>query len=131
MRGLWRCHYLCSDVLQAMSEQRYDYAQRYLTQILKSLHQVALDHGAWTTAHLLLPVEDPFAAEEFGGNMFELQAAHQYQSALGELRKARAPAPGYVSADQEVEAGAEGAPRRQRGPKARAKGKGAAAGAEE
>ncbi len=76
-------------------------------------------------------MEDPLAAEEFGGNMFELQAAHQYQSALSELRKARTPLAGPP--DQEADAGAQGLQQPPRGPKARAKpkGKGGSAAGEE
>ena len=58
-----------------------------LRKVLKCLHQVALDRWAWNTGLLLVPVEDPLAPEEFGGDPEELKAAHGYQTALSELKK--------------------------------------------
>jgi hypothetical protein len=86
MRGLWRVHWLLSEVLQAALAEEYEYVKAYLVQILKCLHQVALDSGAWTTANLLLPTEDPLAPDEFGGEPEELQVAYNYVSALKELK---------------------------------------------
>ena len=86
MRGLWRVHWLVSEVLQAALAEEHEYVKAYLVQILKCLHQVALDSGEWTTANLLLPTEDPLAPDEFGGEPEELQVAYNYVSAMKELK---------------------------------------------
>ena len=43
--------------------------------------------AAWHTGHLMVPLEDPLAAEEFGGSPEELMIAQQYRTALSELRR--------------------------------------------
>ena len=63
--------------------------QAHLVQACKCLHQVALDKGAWTQAHLLLADPDPLAPEEFASETHELLAAHAYIAALGDLKKSR------------------------------------------
>ena len=87
LRGLWRCHWLLSNVLQSQIEGEQEFAAAFVCQTLKCLHQVALDQGAWHTGHLMIPLEDPLAAEEFGGSPEELMIAQQYRTALADLRK--------------------------------------------
>ena len=44
-----------------------------LVQMLKTLHQCAIDGGDWSNALLLWPAEDPIGAEDFGGEEAELR----------------------------------------------------------
>ena len=87
MKGLWRAHWLMSNVLQSMSEGETDYAMAFWVQSLKCLHQVALDGGGWHNGQLLIPEEDPLAPEEYGGSPKELMAAQSYRGALAELKR--------------------------------------------
>ena len=86
MRGLWRCHYALSDILQAATEKDNGKVIGYTIQMLKCLHQVALDRGSWHQGQLLLPEVDPLAQDEFGGDPSELQVVHKYTQALKDLK---------------------------------------------
>ena len=86
LRGLWRCHYALSDILQAaVSDDKAKYLGNTM-QMLKCLHQVALDNGSWHQGQLLLPDPDPLAQDEFGGDPNELQVVHKYSQALKDLK---------------------------------------------
>ena len=59
MRGLHRIHYHGSFVLEHMIRGETDEAAVYLTQLLRSMHQVCLENGSWSTAMHMLPRSDP------------------------------------------------------------------------
>jgi len=86
LRGLWRCHRMVSEILEASLGGRHAETTALLCQFLKTLHQVALDKGGWETALLLWVSEDTLGAEAFGGEETEMQQIHLYQKALKELR---------------------------------------------
>ena len=87
MTGMWKCHYLVSEALELATSGHHDQYNMFLVQLLKSLHQSAIDGGDWSNAGLLLPVEDPLAGDDFGGDPEELLVCHGYRSAVSELRK--------------------------------------------
>ena len=62
------------------------------TQACKAVHQVALDQGKWSTATLLLPLEDPLGRDDFAGEEAEMKDVHAYRKALDELRASHASA---------------------------------------
>ena len=113
MKGLWRVHWLISETLQESLAGNHAFTQACLVQLLKGLHQVALDKGGWTTAQLLLPWEDPLAPDEFGGEPEELTVAHNYHSAMQELRKHRLGGGGaHHSSDEDPPGGGGPAPKK-------------------
>ena len=109
MRGLWRVHWILSELLEELLAGNTQYAAAFLVQVLKCLHQVSIDQGSWATGHLLLPLEDPLAPDEFGGDPEELKLAHSYHSALQDLRKLRVgkgPAKEETDSDEPAAGGA-------------------------
>ena len=87
LRGLWTCHWHISEALTVLPDKP-DLAGAMLVQLLKALHQVALDGGSWQTATLFLIVPDPKIQSSFGGSSREQELAHQYLKAKNELLKA-------------------------------------------
>ena len=83
---MWRIHFMLSEVLQIYQEQQYDVAEALIVQLLKVIHQVAIDHGEWHNALLMWPDEDPIGVEEFAGEESEMQQIHGYRRALADLR---------------------------------------------
>ena len=67
MTGLWRVHHALSEILQLQAERRHGAATGFVAQLLKAVSQVAIDHGSWDTARLLLPTPDPLWTVDFGG----------------------------------------------------------------
>ena len=63
-----------------------------MVQIIKCPHQVALDHGDWSTGQWLLPIPDPSGRSEFGGDEDELKWIHNYKKSLKDLRSRMAQA---------------------------------------
>eukprot|EP00973_Karenia_brevis_P045700 6328350-Karenia_brevis.AAC.1 len=61
MRGLWKVMNGCCEVLTLLESQQYQLATAYQVQLIKCLLQVALGHGDWSTAQLLLPWPDATA----------------------------------------------------------------------
>ena len=59
-----------------------------LIQLLKAVHQVALDQGSWHAGQHLLVHRDSMATCDFGGDPTEIEAIHSFTKALGELTKA-------------------------------------------
>ena len=57
-------HFHLSEILEALVRQEYDYATGFTTQLVKALHQVALESGSWQNALHFLPTEDPCGTEE-------------------------------------------------------------------
>lgn len=86
MVGLWRTHYGLSEVLELLEQNRPEEAAATTVQLLKAIHQAALDGGSWSLASNLLPWEDPLGREVFGGDEDELVAAAAYTKSLRELQ---------------------------------------------
>ena len=89
MKGLWRCHYLMSCLLEKSATEDLVHLQAAIVQSLKAIHQVCLDGGSWAHGAHLMPVLDPLLPEEFGGEMAELKAVSEFTSAVSELRRNR------------------------------------------
>ena len=89
MRGLWRIHNALSEIHQLQMGGRADQASAFTVQLLRALHQVAIDHGEWHTALKLLPHKDPLERETFGGTEQDLQAVYAYQESLNKLKYGR------------------------------------------
>ena len=87
MKGLWRCHYYVSEALHLLLDGHILHGVAYLCQVLKAIHQAALDHGDWRTASLLVPTPDPLQRPTFGGTEVELADIHSYQRSITELQK--------------------------------------------
>ena len=94
MAGLHRVHFHLSHVVALSLRGLHSQAEAYNIQPLRALHQVALDGGAWTTASLLLPKQDPLYKQTCGGTEEELEAIVAYTEAMKKLKTA---APAYVS----------------------------------
>ena len=76
MKGLYRCHHAASEILQYLSRGENAQAEGHVVQLLKALHQMALDRGAWTHAIHLIPTADPFGRANFGDTELEMQQVH-------------------------------------------------------
>eukprot|EP00973_Karenia_brevis_P056950 7921458-Karenia_brevis.AAC.1 len=61
MKGLWRDYHGMCSVLEEMENGDIKVARASLVQLIKANLQVALDHGGWENAQLLLPWPDPLA----------------------------------------------------------------------
>eukprot|EP00973_Karenia_brevis_P066737 9278367-Karenia_brevis.AAC.1 len=66
MKGLWRDYHGMCEILDELEHGDVTIARASLVQLIKSNLQVALDHGGWDNAQLLLPWPDPLARAEFG-----------------------------------------------------------------
>jgi hypothetical protein len=86
MKGLWRTHYGMSQALELLLRGKTQAGAAYLTQMVKAVHQVALDQGDWRTAILMIPEEDPLGRPDFGGDELELKRIHSHRKAIKELR---------------------------------------------
>jgi hypothetical protein len=88
MRGWWKVHLHTSEILQARAEKRADVAMAMPVQLLKCVHQVALDGGNWQSGQMLLLHPAPLAPIDFGGEPEEMEAVYVHHKALAELKKA-------------------------------------------
>ena len=86
LAGLHRVHFHLSHILGLSLKGKKKQAEAYTVQLLRSLHQVSLDNGMWSTAALLLPRPDPIYRENFGATETELEAVVGYQEALKKIR---------------------------------------------
>lgn len=86
MSGLHRCHFHIAHALTLSLKGKKTQCEAYLVQMLRALHQVALDGGTWGTASLLLPRADPIYREQFGATGEELEAIVAYQEAMKKIR---------------------------------------------
>ena len=57
-----------------------------LVQVLKALHQCAIDGGDWMSGALLVPVADPLRREEFGVTEREMQQVYSHRRAMRDLK---------------------------------------------
>lgn len=97
LRGLHRCHFHASNVLNLMMKGKEKEALAYQVQFLRALHQVNLDGGVWTTAMWLLPKADPIDRPLFGDTAKELETIAAYQEALKKLQSRQ---PHYAAEDE-------------------------------
>lgn len=86
MRGLWRVHVMASDILQLWEEEQPAHARAMLVQLLKGLHQVAIDGGSWQNANRIIPSRDPYEIVEFAGEEREPEAVQKYNKGVKYLR---------------------------------------------
>ena len=98
MLGLKRCHWHLSHALAFSLRGRKHQAEAYMVQLLKSLHQVALDGGSWEVASLLLPARDPCQREQWGASERELEAVASYRKAMKEIGRSSWTSPWVPSA---------------------------------
>jgi len=86
MTGLWRCHLILQEIIQLQMADDHVHATALTCQLSKALHQVAVDHGNWETALLLIPLPDAIGDTPFGGDEEELESIHAYMKSLRELK---------------------------------------------
>ena len=86
MNGLWRCHLILQEVIQLQLADDHVHATALTCQLSKAIHQVAVDHGNWETALLLIPLPDAVGDTPFGGDEDELESIHAYMKSLRELK---------------------------------------------
>ena len=60
-----------SEILELLEHQQIEQAAATGVQLLKAIHQAALDQGPWSLASTLLPWQDPLQREIFGGDAEE------------------------------------------------------------
>ena len=87
MLGLWLCHHAASSIFEMIEERRVEENAASFVQLIKALHQVAIDSGSWANASLLLPWEDPTERDLFGGDPMEMQVAASWNRGLLDLQK--------------------------------------------
>ena len=102
MKGLWQVHFALSDILQAADAKEQEQVDGLKVQLLKCMHQVALDQGSCQKAQYLLPHQNLVQAEEFGGDPIELRKVYKFQKALHKLqaRKTREDSEGEEQGDE-------------------------------
>ena len=110
MLGLKRCHWHLSHALAYFFRGRKQQAEAYMVQLLKGLHQVALDGGSWEVASLLLPARDPCQREQWGASERELEAVASYRKAMEEIGRSSWTTPWVLSTpgDPTVKGGGKG-----------------------
>ena len=86
MSGLWRTHHGVSEILELIEHQQVEQAAATAVQLLKAIHQAALDQGSWSLASTLLPWEDPLQREVFGGDEEEMLAAAAWNRSIRDLQ---------------------------------------------
>ena len=89
MTGLWRCQFILCELLDIYNEVGSEETAplgAVIVQSIKCLHQVALDHGDWSTAQWLLPTPDPSGRSDFGGDEQELRWIHAYKKSMKDLK---------------------------------------------
>ena len=86
MTGLWRCHFAASHILELIEHRKMEEAGATAVQVLKAIHQTALDGGSWNSAVLLLPWDDPLQKDLFGGDEQEMMAAASWNRGIKDLQ---------------------------------------------
>ena len=94
-------HFHASHILGLMLKDRPRVAEAYLVQLLRALHQVAIDGGQWDTGTLLLPTPDPIYRYQFGGTEEDLEVIAGYQDTIEKLRKQEWRPPGNTDHDKD------------------------------
>ncbi len=86
MAGMKRLHHHLSHILALSLKGRVIESQAYTCQLLKAMHQMALDNGGWNVASLLLPGEDPCSRPGFAASEGEIERIVQYQESIRKLQ---------------------------------------------
>jgi hypothetical protein len=76
MLGLRRVHHHVSHIAQHLVKEESDVALAYVGQLLRALHQVAWDKGAWTDAYFMLwaaPTRDLGHIAQYRDQMWKLR----------------------------------------------------------
>ena len=85
--GVWRAHHYISLALnKILLEGKTLVGVAYLVQLLKALHQSAIDGSRWAHAVHLLPGADPLAQPVFAGHEEELGAIVAHERAVKDLK---------------------------------------------
>ena len=100
MTGLWRVHYGLSKMLSLAEMKQRDLLAATIVQMLKSVHQVALDGGGWQNAVLLRPWQDPLSKELWAGEDQEMATAARYSRAIRDLQVKTAANEGLAEVDE-------------------------------
>ena len=85
MTGLWRVHYALSKLLALGEAKEFDLMTGSLVQLLKAVHQTALDGGNWSNAILLIPWPDPLARDLWAGEDDEMAMAAKFSRSVKDL----------------------------------------------
>lgn len=86
-RTLMRVHFALSHLLQTLLKGNVSQGALEVTQLLRAVHQCALDQGEWKTAWLLLDLADPLEKPRFGGEAQQLELVASYVRAMADLEK--------------------------------------------
>ena len=86
-KSLYRVHFALSEILQMQARGKPEKASLMIVQLLRAVHQVALDQGSWQAASLLLSHQDPMERQKFGGEPEQLERIASYLKAVSELEK--------------------------------------------
>lgn len=86
-KSLYRIHFALSEILQMQARGKPERASLMIVQLLRAVHQVALDQGPWQAASLLLSHTDPMERQRFGGEPEQLERIASYLKAVSELEK--------------------------------------------
>eukprot|EP00435_Cladocopium_sp_Y103_P033162 s1278_g8.t1 len=89
-RSLQRVHYMMSEILELMLQNKMEKACLQLVLCLRAVHQCAIDQGEWEVAWMVSHLDNPFARPRFGGDEAELGNVTAYIKSMGELEKATA-----------------------------------------
>ena len=101
LKGLQRVHAYVGDVLTELEDGSPSNAGVICVQLLKALHQVAIDGGAWTNATLYLPTPDPLTRRMHRGDDGEMEVISVYRKAQLDLSKAQKATQGDGGQDDE------------------------------
>ena len=86
MSGLRKTRHGVSEILELLEHQQVEQAAATAVQLLKDIHQAALDQESWFLASTLLPWEDPLQREVFGGDEEEMLAAAAWNRSIRDLQ---------------------------------------------
>ena len=101
-RTLMRMHFALSHLLQTLLKGHVSQGALEVTQLLRAVHQCALDQGEWKTAWLLLDLADPLEKPRFGGEAQQLELVASYVRAMADLEKKNRGNPGEKEDDEMV-----------------------------
>ena len=86
MVGLWRCHFAVAQVLELLEHRRVEQSAATCVQLLKAIHQTALDHVGWNNAMMLVPWDDPIRPDLFRGDPEEMISAAPVNRGIRDLQ---------------------------------------------
>ena len=85
--GLKRCHWYLAHGLTYSLRGEHLISQAFMCQLLRALHQVAVDGGGWENACLLLPGHDPCRRDPYGMAEGDLHVIAAYKDAQRRLER--------------------------------------------